>query len=226
MSNFSTKTIESTYKSVLNIGTESDPNGTLTSTLSVVSDGMGNNSSLSISTANNGARVTGPFNVLGTLSASNFDIPASSTAFQSILNSVYPVNSVYFTSSNASFASFLGFTWVQISQGRFIAGVGIGTDKNGNTFTVQVSSNNDTTGEYTHTLSANELPPHEHTIKASQRVTGDDAAGGSRVLTADRNITNANITITGLSAAGKITPTDAHNNIPPYFGLYIWRRVA
>jgi hypothetical protein len=65
MSNLSNKTIDNTYKSVLNIGTEANPNATLTSSLSVVSDGVGNQSSLSISTANNGARVTGPFNVVG-----------------------------------------------------------------------------------------------------------------------------------------------------------------
>jgi microcystin-dependent protein len=221
MSDLSTNTINNTYKSVLNVGTV--PNSTLTTSLCVITDGMNNQSSLSISTANNGAKVTGPFSIVGTISASNFDIPTSSGAFQSILNTIYPINSVYFTSSNASFASFLGFTWVQISQGRFIAGIGTGTDKNGNTFTVGTS---DTTGEYTHRLSASELPPHEHTIKASQRVTGDDAAGGSRVLTADRNITTADLTITGLSAAGKSTPATAHNNIPPYFGLYIWCRVA
>jgi hypothetical protein len=226
MSNLSTKTIEQTYKSVLNIGTEAAPNNTLTSKLSVITDGMGNESSFSISTINNGARVTGPFNVVGTISASNFDIPTSSGAFQSILNTIYPINSVYFTTSNSSFASFLGFTWVQISQGRFIAGVGTGTDKNGNTFSVSVCAGSDTVGEYTHGLSASELPPHNHAIQATERVTSDDAASGSRVLTANRNISYSTITITGLSAIGGLTPAVPHNNIPPYFGLYIWRRVA
>jgi len=223
MSNLTTKTIESTYRSVLNIGTEAAPNSTLTSTLSVITDGVNNASSLSISTVNNGARVTGPFTVSGTISASNFDIPTSSGAFQSILNTIYPVNSVYFTSSNASFASFLGFTWTQVSQGRFIAGIGTGTDINGITSTIGTS---DSTGEYTHQLTESELAPHSHIVQVTQRVTGDDAAGGSRVLTADRNVTYATTNITGMSAIGKSTAAVRHNNIPPYFGLYIWRRTS
>lgn len=65
MSNLSNKTIENTYKSVLNIGTDSNPNGVLTPTLSTVTDGFGNNSSLSITSQGNGAKVTGPLSVEG-----------------------------------------------------------------------------------------------------------------------------------------------------------------
>jgi hypothetical protein len=239
MSDLSTNTINNTYKSVLNVGTV--PNSTLTTSLCVITDGMNNQSSLSISTANNGARVTGPFNVVGTISASNFDIPASSGAFQSILNSIYPINSVYFTSSNASFANFLGFTWVQISQGRFIAGIGTGTDKNGNTFTVGTS---DTTGEYTHRLSAAEFQHYHGTGEftssgnddiyhvyrdwsgngnyTGRKLTGDSNSSSTSTINGTPYGTSTTNVLTGDSGL-TITP---HNNIPPYFGLYIWCRVA
>jgi len=70
MSNLTTKTIESSYKQVLNIGIEATPDSTLTSALSVITDGIGTPSSLSISTANNGARVTGPFTATGNITSS------------------------------------------------------------------------------------------------------------------------------------------------------------
>ena len=75
MSNLNNKTIDTTYKSILNIGTESNPNATLSSSLSVISDGVGNDSSLSIATANNGIRITGQITNTGVLSAGNVRYP-------------------------------------------------------------------------------------------------------------------------------------------------------
>ena len=79
MSNLAIRTIESSYKQVLNIGIEATPDSTLTSALSVITDGIGTPSSLSISTANNGAKVTGSLTVTGPII-----IPLGSSAAPSI----------------------------------------------------------------------------------------------------------------------------------------------
>ena len=76
MASFTGKQIENTYQSILNIGSLSQPNGTLTPILSTITDGAGNDSSLSIGTAgagvaiNGNSSVIGNTKVLGTLSAS------------------------------------------------------------------------------------------------------------------------------------------------------------
>ena len=69
MSNLTNKNIENTYGSLLNIGTDANQNGTLTTSLSVITDGVGNPSSLAISTAGNGIKVTGNITSTGKLSA-------------------------------------------------------------------------------------------------------------------------------------------------------------
>src|SRR5690606_23156790 len=75
-------------------------------------------------------------------------------------NLYYPVGSYYFNYSNSTNPStLLGFgTWVQV-RGRVIVGQGQGTDVNG---TNQTFTAGTTGGEYTHTLSASEIPEHRH----------------------------------------------------------------
>ena len=73
MSNFATKIIQSTYQSLLNIS--AGGNETLSTSLSVITDGAGNNSSLSIATANNGAKVTGALTITGQLSSGTLLYP-------------------------------------------------------------------------------------------------------------------------------------------------------
>jgi hypothetical protein len=137
----------------------------------------------------------------------------------SALAAAYPVGSIYMNASNSNNPStLLGFgTWAAFGAGR----VPVGIDSSDTDF----DTAEETGGAKTHTLTTDEMPSHTHNVQVTQRVTGDDAAGGSRVLTADRNISTATVDITGMTA--KATGGgQAHNNLQPYIVVYMWKRTA
>ncbi len=135
------------------------------------------------------------------------------------LELAYPVGSIYMNASNSDNPStLLGFgTWVAFGAGR----VPVGIDSSDTDFDTAEG----TGGAKTHTLTTDEMPSHTHGVQVTQRVTGDDAAGGSRVLTADRNVNYSTVTITGMTA--KATGGgQAHNNLQPYIVVHMWKRTA
>ena len=168
-------------------------------------DGFGNKSALSLGQAGKGIDVDG---ALG----SNFKA--------AIADTIYPVGSVIFSIDNTNPGDrFTGTTWLQVSKGKFIAGVGQGTDNSSDTHTV-AAGDVDTTGEYKHQLTVTELPEHTHPIKNSSRVGNDPNVG----YYADH----------GNPSRPQATPllpdntggNQSHNNIPPTFGMYVWQRTA
>ena len=180
-------------------------------------DGCGNKSSIKLGRACNG------LTVCGTLSCENL----ISDSYSDLIDLLYPVGSVLFSADNVNpGARFSGTTWEGIAQGRFIAGVGHGTDKNLNTLTIAASSNNDTVGEYTHQLSINEMPAHNHKLDYSggDRCDGWGCYNNSRPIVPQFGSGQG-----GYRESDTLKTTggnQAHNNIPPYFGLYVWKRTA
>lgn len=128
-----------------------------------------------------------------------------------------PVGSVFFTAVNTNPSSLLGYgTWVQRAQGRFIVGVGEGTDANSETRTYPQGE--DSVGEYEHTLTVAEMPSHTH--------TGDFASVTNNQLsppTINQGNTSAYLSQGSLNNTGG---DGAHENSPPAFGLYVWERTA
>ena len=178
-------------------------------------DGLGNKSSLKLGRACEGATICGP------LTLDNLIVNGLT-----LINAIYPIGSVYFSVLSINPATTLGGTWEQIAIGRFIAGVGSTTDKNGLAGTV-VSGNN-TTGEYAHTLTEAELPAHVHAPLYLQYDEDDNP---------DPSIPAASVIINNKAAAGgAIEQTNsttastggglAHNNLPPTFGMYVFKRTA
>ena len=136
-----------------------------------------------------------------------------------LLLKLYPVGSVYINANVATNpGTLMGFgTWTAFGAGR----VPVGIDSSDTDF----DTGEETGGSKTHTLSVSELPAHTHDVQVTERTTSDDAAGGSRVLTADRNITTATIDITGMTAKST-GGGSAHNNLQPYIVVYMWKRTA
>ena len=131
-----------------------------------------------------------------------------------LLNAIYPVGSIYMSTNNNSPQNFLGGTWVRI-EGRFLLGAGSGYNVNA------------TGGEATHTLTTDEMPSHNHDIS---RIEPGGSGGNYTVLAKGTQSANYwdsahTYTIPNLKM-GYRGGGSAHNNMPPYYVVYIRRRTA
>lgn len=127
-----------------------------------------------------------------------------------ILDNVYPVGSIYMSVNSTNPKNLFGGTWEQI-QGRFLFGM---------------NSNypaGSTGGEVTHKLTYNEMPEHAHEMYSGNG--GGDSTWTPNVgtylvdsVTSEKTTWWAQI---GMNTAGG---SAAHNNMPPYLSVYIWKR--
>lgn len=111
-------------------------------------------------------------------------------------------------------ASFIGGTWERI-EGKFIMGASDTYPAGSTGGEAAVALTEDNNGPHTHilkkfTTGAMDTSPEGNTVQR-----GHGANGSNAVLDFPDNFE--------LSTSGKGKP---HNNIPPYYSMYIWRRVA
>lgn len=130
-----------------------------------------------------------------------------------INNKIYPIGSIYITTSQIGPASIFGGTWEQLKD-RFLLGAG-------NTYQAD-----NTGGEATHTLTTNEMPTHTHTYEAGYTVSYDNhqhnsANGINRISMSPTNQTEFTYALSNPSGSGQ-----AHNNMPPYLVVYMWKRLS
>ena len=147
-----------------------------------------------------------------------FNVPVKFSG-KTLFDTVYPVGAIYMSASSTSPASLFGGTWEQI-QNRFLLAAG------------SSYAAGDTGGEATHTLTANEIPSHTHALRANT------SWGNSETLGAWAQYVNSGTLSDVGSSGGTITtsyyydvarPTGgsvAHNNMPPYLVVYVWKRTA
>lgn len=127
-----------------------------------------------------------------------------STLSSALLDLVYPVDAIYMSVNSTSPASFLGGTWVQLKD-KFLLGAG------------DTYSNGATGGEATHTLTVDEMPSHNHGIK----LAGGSQSGGSGFVNwTTGTYQDYQYTINNTGGG------QAHNNMPPYLVVYMWKRTA
>ena len=119
----------------------------------------------------------------------------------------FPVGSIYLSVNNTNPGSVFGGTWVQIKD-RFLLGAG-------STYTA-----GKTGGSATHTLTINEMPTHNHNY-SSGRWYWSETAGGGDIINSQTETSYMFGRTTSDTGGGK-----AHNNMPPYLVVYIWKRTA
>lgn len=123
---------------------------------------------------------------------------------KNILESFYPIGSIYISTNETNPQTLFGGTWEQIKD-TFLLGAG-------DTYNAGATG-----GEAEHTLTIEEMPSHTHkqfnrnwyvTPQNTQTNTAGNADGEMEALT---------------SATGG---GQAHNNMPPYLTVYMWKRIA
>ena len=132
----------------------------------------------------------------------------------------HPVGSFFASTENVDPATLYGGTWERI-KGAFIWGIDDG------------EAAGCTGGEKTHTLTESELPKIDGRIATA--VVGEHGANGVTGHAYGTNFGSATKPIVGAEGkAGdvqygygyKFGGGQAHNNMPPYYGAYAWRRTA
>lgn len=122
-----------------------------------------------------------------------------------ILQSAYPVGSIYISTASTSPAELFAGTWERIKD-RFLLAVG-------DTYTA-----GSTGGEAQHTLTVNEIPSHSHAVPSLNKWLSPDGSGEDMNYSV---VSKINTQASGSTGGGQ-----AHNNMPPYLAVYIWKRVA
>lgn len=123
-----------------------------------------------------------------------------------LLNSIYPIGSIYMSVNSTNPENFIGGTWERI-QDKFLLA-------SGSTY-----SAGSTGGEATHKLTIDEMPKHRHEM--IMRNTGTNYYENPYPpYTAVGDTTNSSA---GMLYAGGDQP---HNNMPPYLAVYVWKRTA
>lgn len=128
-----------------------------------------------------------------------------------IVNAIYPVGAIYMSVNSTSPATLFGGTWTQIKDTFLLAA--------GTTYSAGATG-----GEATHTLSVAEMPEHRHSIYGATGSIPDYLGGSS----ADYGIVSEGTSgATEYSAyLGVKGGGQAHNNMPPYLAVYVWKRTA
>ena len=139
---------------------------------------------------------------------------------QDIFKAVYPVGSIYISTVAGNPAARFGGTWVQIKDTFLLSA--------GDTYNAGATG-----GEAEHLLTSSEMPPHTHKIGVSslKNTSGNVFCPPSGTIG-----TNASAgvppTYGETSSAGgtaihpNVYEAVAHNNMPPYLVVYVWKRTA
>lgn len=154
-----------------------------------------------------------------------------------IINIVYPVGSIYIAFNSTNPQSIFGGTW-EIIQDRFLIGAG-------NSYAL-----GNTGGEVNVTLGVNNIPSHNHTFSGTTDGNGNHSHTGNTLELRQTNSYNysndaarpisSSATHYGMQItndagwhqhtySGTTSSTgsgQAHNNMPPYIAVYMWKRTA
>ena len=123
----------------------------------------------------------------------------------------WPVGSIFIAVVSTNPNTLLGGgTWAAIAAGRMLIGLDSGD--------AAMDTPEETGGAKTHTLTTAEMPAHFH-----GQVAPTSASGGAVKLAVDTNASGTQAAALNTSSVGS---SGAHNNLPPFFVVYMWKRTA
>ena len=157
---------------------------------------------------------------------------AQNTSGGVTLSAVYPVGSIYMSVNSTDPATLFGGTWVRIKDTFLLSA--------GDTYSAGATG-----GEATHKLTGAESGQksltisggeHLHSGKRRNAFGSGNTAGFVSGAATNSDATNAQVTIPTTSTSGAtgthshtVNASDAssaHNNMPPYLAVYVWKRTA
>lgn len=149
----------------------------------------------------------------GKLFCQNVTTDSLTVNSKSLLDRTYPVGSIYMSTVSTNPKDLFGGTWEALG-GRFLIGAN-------DTYKAEATG-----GEATHILTENEMPSHAHSagaydgylIQNNGLITGGDIQG----VTINTGVKKASSRIATNNTGGG----QAHNNMPPYLSVYMWKRTA
>ena len=138
----------------------------------------------------------------------NFNIP--SLEFSMIIDLIYPIGSIYMTVSDTNPFETIKFgVWEKI-ENRFLLA------------SSNIHMNGETGGEENHTLTINEMPKHSHKMKY-------DSIGWTAIRQSSGTngiLENNASSYDGQYSTEKVGNGNAHNNMPPYLAVNMWKRTG
>lgn len=159
------------------------------------------------------------FNILKALSNNATDLSNRVTALEN--KDIFPVGSIYMSINNTNPGTLFGGTWEQI-QDKFLLSAG-------STYTA-----GNTGGTATVSLAEGNLPSHRHSWPRAVGMYGTKSetglsyvqigfynSGASDGLFFSDRFTDTNKRYTSYTGSGT-----AHDNMPPYLVVYVWKRTA
>lgn len=125
-----------------------------------------------------------------------------------ILSQIYPVGSIYITTTDNSPQKWLGGTWEAFGKGKTLVGV--------NPDDEDFNAANKEGGSKTVTLTTEQMPKHKHGLR-----WGTNSGGSMNSITMGAQQTGYTSDQCQETGGGK-----PHENMPPYITVYFWHRTA
>ena len=187
------------------------------------------------STADSATNATNATNAQNATNAENAEVAEGLTdaVISALMLKMYPVGAIYASTVSTNPGTLFGGTWEALPAGRVL--LAQGTSSWGTTYAAGSQG-----GEATHTLTIGEMPSHSHT--ASSNSTGAHThtiyrsgnGGGSwtgiagspsneyagNYATSSSGGHSHTITISSVGSGA------AHNNLPPYLAVFLFKRTA
>ena len=159
-------------------------------------------------TASGAIEMTGDIQITGALEATSIGT--------SLLNTIFPIGSIYFTASAINPSTSIGGSWERYAQGKCLFSV----DDTDTDFSFETTG-----GVKEVVLTEAQMPSHTHTLDDKVRgAPGALWAGSGPYLLYD--LTRTISTVSTPNTTHSRGSSQAHPNMPPYIAIYCWKRTS